>query len=131
MSATVDMLPNELVMKVFGLVDTRSLLTAVPAVCKLWRRLCRECHGFQFDLYFLKNHPRVQRGDVASIFTVLSKRWRWVDAVLVNEWQLTHNDVAMLLDAWPTLTTVRCGNIYAWLCSILYIWIPSTAKTLL
>ena len=82
----------------------------VTAVCTRWRRLCREVHGLRLNLYFLKDHPRVQRGDSSSILAMLVKQWRWVDAVDIAGWKLTHSDVAMLLEAWPTLTTIRCCN---------------------
>jgi len=109
-SATVDMLPDELLMIVLGLVDTRSLLTSVAAVCTRWRRLCRDVRGIRLDIGFLKDHPRVRDDDGASILTVLFDRWRWVDALIVDGWKLAHRNVTMLLDAWPTLTTIRCGS---------------------
>jgi hypothetical protein len=110
MPATVDMLPDELLIIVLGLVDTRSLLTAVTAVCTRWRRLCREVRGIRLDLGFLAHHPRVQGDGGASILAVLFHRWRSVNALIVDGWKLAHRNVTMLLDAWPTLTTIRCAS---------------------
>jgi hypothetical protein len=117
LSVTFDTLPDELLTLVLGLVDTRWLLTAVHAVCKRWNRLCREVRGVQFDLRFLKNNPRVQNGDGGAMLTMIASRWRWVDAVFVDGWPLTHGGVAVLVGTWPTLTIIRCGDSIIEQCS--------------
>lgn len=109
----VDMLPDELVMYLFWFVDTRSLVTRVPAVCNRWRRLCGEVpihngrvRGFLFDLDFLTTNSRVKNGQGADILRMLSQRWKWVDAVLVDEWPLGRDSVK-LFDFWPKLVLTR------------------------
>ena len=109
-SNLVELLADELLMCVLGLVDTQSLLTAAPAVCRRWHRLCRRLHRVKLDLSFLNDNPRVMNGDCAVTLTALSKQWTWVDAVFVDGWRLADSDAAILLDIWPKLTTIRCGK---------------------
>jgi hypothetical protein len=50
-------LPDELLWQIFSLLDSETLLTAVPRVCRRWRFVSGNTEGVRLDLAFLGDRP--------------------------------------------------------------------------
>ena len=67
-SSPVDRLPDEVLARVFTLCDSETLLTAVPAVCSRWRRVCAaERIAARLDLSFVYDVVNLNRWIQATV----------------------------------------------------------------
>ena len=66
-------------------------------MCARWRRLCGEVRGVWFDLGFASDNSRAWNGHGMDVLRMLSVRWRWVDALIVDGWNLGENAAVSLL----------------------------------
>ena len=73
--APFEVLPDELLQLIFALVDTKTLLTTVPAVCRRWRAVCgqtRNVHDLDFIVEIRLSDPaRAQKREQCSTKKVL------------------------------------------------------------
>ena len=57
-SSRFDALPVELLLHVFSFLDTKTLMVAVPAVCRRWREVCGHTPRVRADLSFVQQSLR-------------------------------------------------------------------------
>jgi hypothetical protein len=85
----VDALPDELLLYIFALLDTKALMTAIPGVCTKWRALCGDTPRVHVDLSFaprslLTSPPDRRRTSSARRLSSLEealKRFKHVETV--------------------------------------------------
>jgi hypothetical protein len=68
LESSFDRLPDEMLLKVLAwvaLLDPKTMMTVVHAVCRRWRQLCGDTHGVRLDFTFLPRNARL-RGDLVD-----------------------------------------------------------------
>jgi hypothetical protein len=92
---TVGALPDELLLHVFTFVDSETLITSVPGVCRRWRSLCGDTPAVLLDLSFLKDGAPlvVHRNVSTAVRMVLALARRWKHVVKIRLGVLTCSDI--------------------------------------
>ena len=115
-SASAEHLPEELLGLVLAYVDPATLLSAVPAVCRRWRRMAAEIPGVQLDI---KRAPGMNRAfqlfrgeaDAIAALAVLGAKFPKAEAVVLKGCDnLTDAAVVALAERCPLLASVDWGN---------------------
>ena len=102
-------LSDDLLLLVLWLLGPASLLVAVPAVCKKWRRLARAMSGARLDLSFVPYAARkaMSANRALQMTTSLAGRFPRTTTVQLCEFNhLEDGAVVALVDNCPQITTV-------------------------
>jgi hypothetical protein len=91
----MDALPDELLLHIFTFVESQTLITSVPGVCRRWRSLCGDTPAVLLDLSFLKaGAPLVVHRNVSTaVRMVLALARRWKHVVGIRLGILTCTDI--------------------------------------
>eukprot|EP00035_Acanthoeca_spectabilis_P002804 m.89625 g.89625 ORF g.89625 m.89625 type:complete len:367 (+) comp11761_c0_seq1:175-1275(+) len=94
-------MPTELLVLVFAMLDSRSLLITVGAVCRHWRAACHDVGCVCVDLTFVppkaKLQQRVRLKDGAEVLEGIVQRFRNIDQVNMSGWSFLDDPTALRL----------------------------------
>jgi hypothetical protein len=79
----IESIPVELLVAVFTSLDPSTLLLAVPAVCRQWRRVLPLIPNFHLDLTFLPSRAAMRRDDEDG------RKVRWIVGLLTRHPQVS------------------------------------------
>lgn len=108
---SIDRLPDEVLLKVLECVRPKTLMVAVPGVCRRWRQLCYRVH-LNLHLGFLSStsllRTRINNNTDFTIFIDVVKRWKRIKALRVHGWSLSRiQNLVMLHVMFVTFSTVK------------------------
>jgi hypothetical protein len=87
-AAAFDTMPDDLLWQIFTRVDSKTLMTVVPRVCRRWRALCGDTPSVRVDLSTLSEKTAMRRhalDDVgAELAAALSRRFRRATSAVVK-----------------------------------------------
>jgi hypothetical protein len=119
--SSFDRLPDELVVAVFevvALLDPKTMMSVVHAVCRRWRQVCGETHSVHLDFTFLPRNARLRRpptdaaAEAAMVASLTALAGRFKHVVECNsDGVLRHTSAdryaIALIEHCPQLTNVN------------------------
>ena len=107
-AAGICRIPDDLLDRILQLVDTKTLLMSVPAVCKGWRLAAAALRGVHFDLSFIPGAARRQMDAPTACLMLVALGCRFPHAA-----GLTLNDCCSLHDDAVVWFTSKCPHLAA------------------
>ena len=114
MQTPIQRLPDELLQMIFSRLDTETLLTAVPAVCRRWRAVYGQTRNVNLNFLFVRRRAAVRVDDESGARMLCEIVKRMAHVVGLNLWgfgSLSDATVVALAEHCTRLTSVTFGCV--------------------